>query len=65
MYLIILTTMITILKRSFTNNYEYYEIKGNRDKKLLIKQYFYMILSHLAKLIDERKNNNKNKQELN
>ena len=54
-----------LLKRSFTNNYEYYEIRGNRDKKLLIKQYFYMILSHLAKLIDERKNNNKNKQELN
>ena len=29
-----------ILKRSFKNNYEYYEIRGDRDKKLSIKQYF-------------------------
>ena len=54
-----------LVKRSFKNNYEYYEITGDRDKKLSIKQYFYMIMSHLTKLIDERKNNNKNEQNFN
>ena len=51
-----------LVKSSFNNYYEYYEIRGDRDKKLLIKQYFYMIMPHLTKLIDERKKSNKNEQ---
>ena len=35
-----------LVKRSFNNNCEYCEIRGDRDKKLLIKQIFYMIMSH-------------------
>ena len=53
-----------LVKISFNNNCEYYEIRGNRDKKLSIKQIFYMIMSHLTKLIDERKNSNKNEQKV-
>ena len=54
-----------ILVKSLFNNYhEYYEIRGDRDKKLSIKQYFYMIMPHLTKLIDERKNSNKNEQKV-
>ena len=52
------------MKSSFNNYYEYYEIRGDRDKKLSIKQYFYMIMPHLTKLIDERKNSNKNEQKV-
>ena len=40
------------------NNYQYYEIRGDKDKKLSIKQYLAMIIPYLAELINERKNNN-------
>ena len=40
------------------NNYQYYEIRGDKDKKLSIKQYLAMIIPCLAELINERKNNN-------
>ena len=52
--------MITInldqFKSSFKNNYENYEIRGDKDKKLSIQQYLYMIIPHLTELINEIKN---------
>ena len=47
-----------LVRRSFKKNYEYYEVRGDRDKKLSIKQYLTMIIPHLTKLINQRKNNN-------
>ena len=52
-----------LVKSSFENNYEYYEIRGDKTKKLSIKQYLSMITPHLTKLINERKNN-KNEQKI-
>ena len=37
-------------------NYESYQIRGDKDKKLSIKQYLYMIMSGLADLINKKKN---------
>ena len=47
-----------LVKSSFKNNYEYYEIRGDKNKKLSIQQYLYMIMPYLTELINERKNNN-------
>ena len=47
----------TLVKSSYKNNYEYYEIKGNRDKKLSVKQYLTKIIPHLTDLINGKKNN--------
>ena len=43
-----------LVKRSFDVNYEYYEIRGDKDKKLSARQYLYLILSKLTKLINKR-----------
>ena len=53
-----------LVKSSFKNNYEYYEIRGDKDKKLSIHQYLYMIIPKLEELINKRKNNNNNKQKV-
>ena len=47
-----------LVNSSFKNNYEYYEIRGDKNKKLSIKQDLTMIISYLSELINERKNNN-------
>ena len=47
-----------LVKSSFKNNYEYYEIRGDKNKKLSIQQYLYIIMPYLTELINERKNNN-------
>ena len=44
-----------LVKTSFKNNYEYYEIRGDRDKKLLIKQYLYIVITYLAELKIKRR----------
>ena len=44
-----------MLRTSFKNNYEYYEIRGDRDKKLLIKQYLYIVITYLAELKIKRR----------
>ena len=49
-----------LTKSSFNNNYEYYEIRGDRYKNLSMKQYLYTITPELVELINEKKNNNKN-----
>ena len=51
-----------LVKSYFENNYEYHEIRGDKDKKLSMCEYFYMIMPKLEELINKRKNNN-NKDE--
>ena len=46
----------TLVKSSFKKNYEYYAIRGNRDKKLSVKQYLTRIMPHLTDLINGKKN---------
>ena len=43
----------SMLRTSFKNNYEYYKIRGDRDKKLSIKQYLYIVITYLAELINK------------
>ena len=47
----------TLVKSSFNNSYENYAIRGNRDKKLSVKQYLTKIMPHLTDLINGKKNN--------
>ena len=39
-----------LTKSSFNNKYEYYEIRGDRDQRLPVKQYLTMIIPELAEL---------------
>ena len=50
-----------ITKETFNNKYQYYETRGNRHKRLSLKQYLYTITPELAELINE-KTNNENEQ---
>ena len=52
-----------LVKSSFKNNYEYYEIRGGRYKYLSLNQYLYKITPELTGLINEKKNN-KNEQKI-
>ena len=47
------------VKSSFKNNYEYYKISGDEDKKLSIKQYLYTVIPSLADLINNKKKNDR------
>ena len=53
-----------LVKSSFNNNYEEYEMRGDRNKNLSVEQYFYMITQKLAELIDKKKNKNEQKIQL-
>ena len=44
------------VKSSFENNYKYYEGRGDKDKKLSLKQYLYMIMPYLSDLINDHEN---------
>ena len=44
-----------LVKSSFTENYEYYESRGDKDKKISIEQYLDMIKPYLSDLINENK----------
>ena len=44
-----------LVKSSFKDGYKYYESKGDRDKKLSVKQYLYMIMPYLSDLINDHK----------
>ena len=46
-----------LVKSFFDRNYESYEIRGDKDKKLSIKQYLYMNMPDLADLINKKNNN--------
>ena len=44
-----------LVEISFKNNYKYYESRGDKDKKLSVKQYLYKIMPYLSDLINENK----------
>ena len=44
-----------LVKTSFKDGYKYYESRGDRDKKLSVKQYLYMIIPYLSDLINDHK----------
>ena len=44
-----------LVKTSFKNGYKYYESRGDRDKKLSVKQYHYMITPYLSDPINDHK----------
>ena len=44
-----------LVKRSFKENYKYYESRGDKDKKLFIEQYLDMIKPYLSDLVNENK----------
>ena len=48
---------LILAKSSFKNNYEYYEIRGDRNKRLSVKQYLTKIIPQLTELINKKKNN--------
>ena len=45
-----------LIRSSFERNYEYYEIRGDKDEKLSIKQYLYVVMPGLTDLINKNKN---------
>ena len=52
-----------LVTTSFKKNYKYYESRGDKDKKLSVKQYLYKIMPYLSDLINDHKTigNNSNK----
>ena len=44
-----------LVKSSFNESYKYYESRGDKDKKLLIEQYFDVIKPYLSDLINDHK----------
>ena len=45
-----------LIRSSFEGNYKRYESRGDKDKKLSVKQYLYMIIPYLSDLINDHKN---------
>ena len=45
-----------LVKSSFKRNYKRYESRGDKDKKLSVKQYLYMIIPYLSDSINDHKN---------
>ena len=52
-----------LVEISFKNNYKYYESRGDKDKKLSVKQYLYKIMPYLSDLINDHKTNENNSNE--
>ena len=44
-----------LVKTFFKDGYKYYESRGDKDKKLSVKQYLYKIMPYLSDLINENK----------
>ena len=44
-----------LVKSSFKNNYKYYESRGDKDKKLSVKQYINKIMPYLRDIINDHK----------
>ena len=44
-----------LVKSSFKNNYKYYESRGDKDKKLSVKEYLYKIMPPLSDLVSDHK----------
>ena len=52
-----------LVEISFKNNYKYYESRGDKDKKLSVKQYLYKIMPYLSDLINDHKTIRNNSNE--
>ena len=52
-----------LIKSSFKDNYKYYESRGDKDKKLSVKQYLYKIMPYLSDLINDHKTIRNNSNE--
>ena len=52
-----------LVKSSFKNNYKYYEGRGDKDKKLSVKEYLYKIMPYLSDLINDHKDIRHNSNE--
>ena len=44
-----------LVESSFKNNYKYYEWRGDKDKKLSVRQYLHKIMPNLSDLINDDK----------
>ena len=44
-----------LVKSSFKNNYKYYESRGDKEKRLSVRQYLNKITSHLYDLINDHR----------
>ena len=55
-----------LIKSSFKGNYKYYEIRGDKDKKLSAKQYLCKIMPYLRDIINDHKaiENNSNESKI-
>ena len=53
-----------LVRSSFENNFEEYEIRGNKNKNLSLKQYNTVITPHLTKLLGDTKNSTKDEQKV-
>ena len=52
-----------LVKSSFNGNYKYYESRGDKDKKLSIRQFLYKIIPYLNNLINDHKTTENNSSE--
>ena len=55
-----------LVKSAFKSNYKIYESRGDKDKKLSVKQYLFKIIPYLSDMINDRKatklKNNKSRE---
>ena len=55
-----------LVKSAFKSNYKIYESRGDKDKKLSVKQYLFKIIPYLSDMIKDRKatklKNNKSRE---
>ena len=52
-----------LVKNSLNGNYKYYESRGDKDKKLSIREYLYRIMPYLGDLINDHKTIENNSSE--
>ena len=52
-----------LINSFFKENYRIYERKGDKNKSLSVKQYLYIIIPYLNKLINIQKTNENNSRE--
>ena len=53
-----------LARSSFQHNYEEYEIRGDKNKNLTLKQYLYINTTQLPELINEKKNSTQSEQKV-
>ena len=55
---------LILARISFENSFEEYEMRGDKNKNLLLKPDLTIIIPHLTKLVDEEKNSRQNEQKI-